>query len=699
MSAIINAAPLANLQGIKDVSSRPPVIEPEVVPSHLPLFYLYAEKGPTEAQLVHGDSFTTTYGTRTLDPRSPYYNHQSVFANRVLGAGNAIMVQRVIPADAGPKSRLLLSLDIVAEPAIQQYQRNADGTYALDANGAKIPVSGAGATLPGYKAKWVVNEFGTDAFGAVTSRSGSIVSTDSQQSTLYPIMELEASFVGAYGNNLGLRLVAPTTRSGNPLNDTLASMIQAYLYRFQLVSRADASTSPFVVETLMGEQALDLTFKPGAINTINDTEVSIEDVLLDAYQDLATPGYPKQWGPFGRLKVYQDNLKSVLAMIGAAEAEFGLLSTEDITAASENLYEVNAFTGVNYDGVPYYTLQLLGPADEGVTFTDNTVLFAEGGSDGTMSFEAFDNIVRQELLNWGSTGTDYLDWARYPVSTLYDSGFTLDTKLAFAVPLGKRKDVWVAVSTQDISAPQNTPAEESSIAISLKTAFRNFPESEIFGTKVCRAVIIGHSGRLISDKYKGPQDNLLPLTLEFAVKCANFMGAGNGVWASGMGFDMPPNNQITLFRDVNATFKAATVRNKDWENGLVWAQNYDRRSLFWPAVQTVYDDDSSVLNGAITMMACVELQKVALRTWRDLSGISKLSAGQFIERSNRLIAAAVDGRFDDRFVIIPETYYTQGDEQRGYSWSCKIKIYAPNMKSVGTFSVEAHRLSDLEAGA
>lgn len=699
MKNIINAAPYANLLGMQDVSGRAPVREPEALPTHLPHVYIFAEKGPTLPQLASGDTINSLYGHKTLDPRSPYFNHASVLLNILQGKANSCMIQRVIPADAGPKARLLLSVDIVEESAVPQFERNADGSFKLTAGGAKIPVTGAGATAPGHVVKWVLNDWnnGTsdDAYGAVQSQTGSLVSTTSEQSTIFPILEFEANFVGAYGNNLGLRLSAPHAGSPAPMNDSVAELIKAYLFRLQLVSRADATVTPQVVETRFGEQFIDFAFKPDAVNTKNDTEVSLEDIFLPSYQDLDSPGLPAEYGPFGRFHIYRDNLETVLAMIGSAEAPMGLLPEATMDSNSQYLYHVNPFTGTDFAGVPYYTLQIKGPLDGGLSFNDNSTHYAAGGSDGTLNDATFDALVKGELLAYGQGEADLLDSALYPQSIMYDTGFTYDTKLAMLTPLGRRKDVAVVLSTQDISLPQNTAAEESSMAVSLRTAARNYPESEIYGTKVCRALVVGHSGHLINHKYKG----LLPLTIELAAKLADYMGAGNGRWKNGLGPDQFPNNQITMFRDVNVTFKAATVRAKDWDNGLIWAQNFDRRSLFFPALQTVYEDDSSILNSAINMLGAVELQKVCERTWRQLTGISSLTPEQFIERSNKLIAADVEGRFDGRFVIVPETYFTEADTQRGYSWSCKINQYGPNMMSVGTFTVSAARRSDLGQGA
>ncbi len=96
-------------------------------------------------------------------------------------------------------------------------------------------------------------------------------------------------------------------------------------------------------------------------------------------------------------------------------------------------------------------------------------------------------------------------------------------------------------------------------------------------------------------------------------------------------------------------------------------------------------------------MAIVELQKVGERARRQFSGTSSLTNAQLVERINEFVVNNTTGRFAGRFTVIPETYFTKADTARGYSWTMKIKIYAPNMKTVGTLSVESYRIEDLQA--
>ncbi len=701
MSNSISAAPFLNLQGIRDDSIRAPVQEPEQVPTHLPHVFLFAEKGP-EISLASGGVFQTLFGSKTLDSRSAYYNHQSELAATVMGAGNSIFVQRLKPADAGPNARLLISLDVVADQ-IQQYERNPDGSFKLGTDGNKIPLTGGAAKIAGTRGKFVINDWTAGStvqpFGEVTAKVGSITSSADAQSTVYPILELEANFFGAYGNNLGLRLTAPTLKSAVTLNSDLVESVKAYVYRLSLVNRLDESSTVNISPTLGGDQSIDFAFKEGAVDPSSDTEISLEDVFLNTYQS-ADPasGMSPIYGPFGRVKVYHENLAQLLAMVGELEAPLGLLPELTMDEDSEYLHVVNLFGATSPQGTPYYSYELEGAAAGGTRFSDSTAVWAAGGSDGTMDFAVHDGLVRNAMLSYATSTLDLLDDAKYPFSFYYDSGFTLDTKLSLLSPLGHRKDVGVILSTQDVSQPLNSASVESSMAITLKNAARLYPESEIHGTPVCRAIVVGHAGELIGSKYKGPNGHKhLPLTIEFAAKAAAYMGAGTGIWASANAYDQAPMNQVQKFKNLNVTFKSANARQNDWRNGLIWAQNYDMRSIFWPALQTVYDNDTSILNNFFNMAIAIDLEKVAQRTWRDLVGTSgKMTKAVFIQRSNQMIMDRTEGKYDGRVTIRPDTYFTAADEQRGYSWRTDIHMYGENMRTVGTATIVAHRSSELE---
>lgn len=233
----------------------------------------------------------------------------------------------------------------------------------------------------------------------------------------------------------------------------------------------------------------------------------------------------------------------------------------------------------------------------------------------------------------------------------------------------------------------NGKVDHTAIASMLDSIITLTPESDLYGTGTCRALIVTQSGRLRNSNYNGR----LPLTIDIAKKVAKYTGGLNGVWKQEYAFDQSPNNQIEDFYDVDNAWQPPSVRDRLWQVGVIWAENYSRNRLFYPAFQTIYKDDSSILNSFPTIIACCQLNKFMYRAWTNISG-GVYTNQQIIERSNRSINEQTDGRFHNRFVITPKTYFTKADEQRGYSYHCDVTIQSGNMVTVGQYTINAERL-------
>jgi hypothetical protein len=456
------------------------------------------------------------------------------------------------------------------------------------------------------------------------------------------------------------------------------------------VYRKDDLSTATIVETQTAEQFKDVTWKTGVIDRNTDSKLSAEDVFLQAYQDFDSVVNPPTYGPFGEMHIYHSNLSDILSDVYDAESLW-VNDGNDLDGVAGGEYKVNVINGIHSSGVPYETLEFVD-APDCVWLTESSNIYAIGGKDGTMNETLFADLVTTAVTEYSNENSVLMDSARYPESIIYDSGFPLATKYALCNFIAVRKDTFVVLSTHDVLGLTLTASQESSLAIALKTRLQMFPESEYYGTAVMRGMVVGRSGRLLQSQY----GKNLPLTLEIARKAASYMGAGNGRWKPGFAFDAAPLNNVSMFTDINVTFTPATVRNKDWDAGLNWVQSFGRRSYFFPALKTVYDNDTSVLNSFFTAMAIVELQKVGERAWRQFTGSANLTNAQLIERVKRFIVENTIGRFDERFVIEPDVYFTEADIARGYSWTTKIKIYAPSMKTVSVLSIEARRISDLE---
>jgi len=685
--SITSSLPRTILLGFKDDSGVAQPLEEESLPIHLPLCTVFTEWGPDDdAILVGGNGFNSIFGSNSLDYSKPYATHQTAILNAVLPQGNLTFVRRLVPADADI-ARIRISLDIVADEQMQ-YQRNPDGSYKRDSSGNLVEL---GTTLTGVRGRWVYQTIDTIndvyQFGQASPAEGELVNSTGETSTLYPIGDFEVRFKGGRGNNIGFRISAPTLLSSNPVDADLIQQTGAYIYRFQAVERQDSLSTPQAVATMSGEQYVDFSLKSGVVDRNTAKQYFADDVLLQAYES-TDPEEFQGYGRFGRVHFYYDNIKTIQDAIYANEKDHGLVEA-DVTPEQT----INLFGAVNASGIPYYTFTLDGPADGGLLFTENTNHYAVGGADGTLGNAALDALVRNELATFGNGDVHYLDSAVYPFSCFYDSGFSMDTKKQMGNLL-QRRDVWVVVSTQDATEPLNTASEESSTAVALRSYFRNTPESDYYGTATCRVVILGHAGELIGSLYKG----ILPFTVAFASKSAKYMGAANGYMVDGNEFDSAPGSVVSDFKNHNATYKAAEARNVDWKNGLVFAQNFDRRSIFWPGIQTIYDDNTSILNSFFNMVIACNLTRIGERAWRNFTGNSKLTNTQFIARVDRYINDQTTGKYDNRVDVTPKSYYTTDDSARGYSWHTDIQFAGQGMKTVQTLTVVASR-RDTEAEA
>lgn len=700
---IVNAAPMVIDYGTQDLSTRALPRQPEAVPQHLAKFYLFAQKGPTTPQLVSGVDRINMYGDKTFDLRGKYANHSTVFANALSAENNALMIERLIPDDAGPEANLIFWLDVL-ETQLDAYERDINtGEYARTSAGEVKPK--LSTPVNGYLVKWVVTHRDTVAdsvnFGRLGIANGD--QTDlvtGKQSKRYPIFELVASSKGEYGNLCGVRFWAPNSKTAMSMPLKMMAEARAYPMNISLIRKKDARATPDSIPTIFGERTLVATLKPGSIDPDTDKQNFIGDVLLQNYQNLTDLRYPPILGDFGKLSIYNDNIKTLLTKFHAAEiaaanrTPSGAIADNflDFTESLDDIYLFNILSGTTSNGAAYRSFQLSTDANS-VVFSEYMNLMAKGGSDGTMNDMIHAELVSRRVRNYADPLHELQDMAVNVESVIYDTGFPVETKKDLISFISTRKDTFVVLGTYAFTDDHNfTASEEHSRAIGLRTMLQMYPESDYFGTPTMRGMIVGRSGVFRNSLYT----KRLPLTLEVAIKAAKYMGADNGRWKNGKHFDGAPGSIVDNMTDISITWVPASVRNRNWDVGLNWVQAYDRRSFHFPALKTVYADDTSVLNSFFTSMAICELNKIAHAAWREFTGVSNLTPGQLVQRVNDFVISRTQNRFDNRFVIVPDANLTEMDRLRGYSWTLPIKIYANNMRTVMTTFVQAYRMEDYD---
>lgn len=686
---IVNAAPMVIDYGTQDLSKRQVPRDPIAIPQHLPKYYTFAEKGPTGPQLVTGVDLTNIYGDETFNQLGKYCTHSTPFILGTNSLGNSIMLERLIPDDAGPEATLIAWLDVLPT-TVDLYERNPDGSVKTDpATGDPIVV---GVTA-GYKVKWVVTNYTTKEqvanFGQLTQTTGDQTDTDlGVQSIRYPIFEFKASSVGARGNMTGLRLWAPNAQSSSMPTSMMATE-KAYPYFIQMIERSDALSTPTVTPTIYAEQNVMFTLKPDVIDPVTTQRIGAEDIIIQSYESLSDPRYAQIFGAYDTLKVYDANIDTLVGLFQAAEIPF-INEFSDFTADPADRHLFNIVSGSSSLNVPYNSF-IFTDAENGTRFSNTTNVYSAGSSDGTMTNEVFDGLVSTAVQAYADELNPVQELAVNVESCMYDSGFSVNTKKDLIKMISIRKDTYVVLGCYEAGGRTLGAAEEQSLAISLRTALQMYPESDYFGTPVMRGMIIGRSAVIRNSQYT----DRLPLTYEVMMKCAKRAGAGNGRWTNGANFDGAPGSILDYMTDVSITWVPASVRNRNWDVGLNWVQAYDRSSFFFPALKTVYDDDTSVLNSLSTMMAICQLNKVAHAAWREFSGVAHLTDAQLTQRVNDYVTNATQNIFDGQFVIKPDFQITDRDALRGFSGTLPIQIYANNMFSVMTTYVQAFRMDSL----
>ena len=674
---ITGASPMMIGYGTDDQSRRPIPITEQPIPQHLPKVYFYGQKGRGSINVTSGSHRDTLYGTESFNLNGKYANHATVYINGINAEGNICSYERIIPDDA-TIAEVTLCLHVLSTD-VDQYQRNADGTYQLNAvTGLPVVDSGAGQ-IPGYKLTWS-HEYGLP-WGAATTTASTLL----PGGTRYPIKQFRASSEGEFGNNRGISL---HPIMGDKVPTELVRHNLAFINQLSVYKRKDELSTKKSVNTIFGSVSMPFSYKRDAVDPTTNKSVEIENTFLPMYENTTDPKYTLSYADIGGIKVYTDNIDIVITLLHTAEAPH-VDQFSDFSNDANDKYLINILTGQNSNRVPYNSIVFEASAGS-VLMSEHTTIWLSGGSDGTMSDAAFDASVSAKMEEYINPDSILLDTALNVESVFYDSGFGMDTKLDLANFIGLRQDTMPILCTHIHGEDQIENNVELSRAIVLRTRLQNYPESTYFGTPTMRGMVVGQTGIIRSSVWT----KRVPLSYEIAVKAARYMGAANGSWKNGLGFDGAPGSVISEMYDIQKPFIPSSVRIRYWDAGLVWAQPFGIERFFFPALKTVYPDDTSVLNSMSTVFAIMEINKVSWKCWREFSGVSYLTNAQLLERVEAFMRDNLEGRFDNRFNIESTAYISEADDIRGYSWTLNNVIYASNMKTVMATYVTAHRNED-----
>ena len=674
---IRNNTPRFIHEGIRDESIVPLTSQPEQLPQHLPLMYVLAQKGPMYPVLVVPSDYTRLYGAKSLDVRSPYYTHATELLKIILSEGNACFVKRLAP---GAKTASLTLVAELTEGTIYEYQRDPlTGVVLTDANGNQQFTTNLLASGFSVKLRFV----DTQTFWNATTQTFDFALRGTSTPTItYPLMTFDGSSPGIDGNKTGIRLWTETMTSSTAPDTDVITDQGALLYAGQLVYKAD-NTTAITVDNIYGSRFTEFMFKPKAFNYKTDGNLTIQNLINYWTNDGKSTGATPIIGPLASITAHESNLEAMLAVLQTAEAAN---VPNGVTAPT--MWMIDFLSGANVDGINYYGFQLDPTGDR---IAEGRTYYLVGGTDGDTSLTGFDAAVGEELdFNFENPDYPLMDTAQYPFSDLYDSGFSLPVKKKFASWLGRRNDVRVTLGTHTVGEATLTVDEEISIGISLRSYFSVFAESVVHATPVCRVVMMMQSGDLMNSSYTERVSQVFAL----AKKRAMYGGAANGALKSGNAYDLYPNNRIDNMKNLSAPYLSNVAKEAVWSTGLNFCLYEDRFTMMLPGLQTLYEIKNSMLTSDINIGICVDVMKKQKLTWFRLTG-SILPDAEFIVKSNDTLAELTAGIYDDRVVVVSQTYKSPDDTARGYSWQNNAIVYGNIMKTVALARLIARRMDSL----
>jgi hypothetical protein len=612
---------------------------------NVPVFFVLAERGTPGAIYFGGASeLTPLLGATTFDPTSPYFNNSTQFLGTAMAGQGVCAIRLVDPA----ATTATLGLFATLTPAsLVQYTKDSLGNRTVDAQGNYIPKLKADnvtqVTEAGYIIKWSVRQLASnESFDTLTPVT---VGTGATAAVTYPVLTFKMFSQGVYGNRQGFSL-----SSTGALNASVAQNINSVLYRFvPMALPAGVSTTASPITDVYGATYSDISLKAAAIDPTTTLNYSLLYTLGTNYTDTDSGNSTLPYDIF----VYSNNVKTMGAAVVAASAELtGLVP-----------YMVDLIGGATMSGGLYDHLQI--DTTSSTVVNPNVINYALGGSDGDTSWAKLDALVASWMA--GSDHGEFNHIVQHPITHFSDPGFSMATKILCLNMLDMRNSIKLDMSTQDAAQPLNTRAQDIAAGQNIVFRAQMHPESTINGVGCCRVGVYAHAGRLISGT---PYSGITPLTLNRLIQRRNLDG-GSYIKGSSGG---QPNSIVTGFYKVNWVADDEASQKIAWADCINTVRHADRKEIYYPALRTVYPNDTSLLADDEVSDRILYLMKIVQRVHARFSGVreNRKTLRPRIERDMNLECAAALSKDDIK--VTATLFQTAADTNLGYAESVNLAI-------------------------
>ena len=345
--------------------------------------------------------------------------------------------------------------------------------------------------------------------------------------------------------------------------------------------------------------------------------------------------------------------------------------------------------------------------DERVILDQDIDIYLTGGSDGDLDVIA-DNVEPKDYEKERDDFADHfmyrflklyvndkiVDKFRYPMTHIYDIGYSMTTKYAMIDFLDIRDDVAIELSTQvffpgkwatgfDRDIKLNDHAKDLQDGMVLRERALLMRESVLKGTDCMRCSIYPQAGKPVAATWTKP----VPFSFWSAMQHAKY---GN---TDQMSVQEPrglPYSYNELFKTWNWTNYSELLKEKTWNAGLNYCQYADMTRIFYPALRTVYREETSVLTDQWVVDALVYTKHECRKAWARFSGrndsqaILEAAIKTYLEEK---LAYLYNGKYD--FVVT--VYKTEEEQKIGYIEHVKLKLIFPDTMRVINFDIEVNR--------
>ena len=609
------------------------------LPLHKPLVFLRAAKGRGEPYWCTGTEAIAEYGEQTFDKYEKFYRSEQLFLYNAFFPNQAAWVYRVIPDDAKVAS-VVIECVVTKGVQITQYKRDDNGNFIYDESGEKIPetdASGATITETGIKLSYTKRALTDEELANNEVQERTVELSDGTTFTTVPIVHAIYRDACAEGNRSGFQLFVDYNNQSSDLVDATESL----LWTFVPMQQPYNSNIANVIVDIYSSTSNTMTMKQNTLDPYTQRRMHASDVIDRLYYKTSTK---QNLLPYDMV-FYSDNIKK----IGDTVVEY-----ETNNPDLKDGWYVDILTLLDKDGNPYHHAEIDTADPDCIQMSNLYTHYLEGGDDGDISDEKFEEQIQQILKL--KKFPQLIDYFKYPITHLYDVGYTLETKFAMTDFMATQKRCKIEVAAQDINRHLYSMDEAVSLAAALRARCSITPESTYYGTPAMRASIFGQSGYINDTSIK----SIVPMTYWMALKRAQYHNSTRigGTWTE------YPNNVVDIYRKDNFTPYNPDQKELLWDGAANYYQYATMTDKFIPSIRTIYKTQSSMLADQEFADACVYLMYICDFVWVLHCGKTGYPFAKMKSIIQEDIEKYAYRAFGDRYPVSATVYVTKEDVSR-----------------------------------